>query len=299
MIRKFFATLVLTLFVSLLPPMLIVESFVRGFLSESSLSDTVVPGSYYPLTALLADQFARSEADRALFEERIRTVISQETYAELLQAGYQPLFAQLEGLNRQNQLLIDLMPLKEKMRQVLPDLVKRFPDCGPYEESGEEFRFCKPRKMPDPARFKSLATDIIDKQVPPRLRLGSEENPQAMQIVHGMVIAKKYLLEAALVAGLFFLGLVALIIFSPLYSVLLWLGSSLLLLETLLGLFAYSLARLPDLIPVFKEASVAEIGMAKFLISSFTTTFSLWLFAIGTLSVLFLGAGIIFKYRKA
>ncbi len=289
-LRKFLAALVLSLFVSFVPPLVITESVLRT---------NVISGSYTPATQLLADQFAKSDADRALFKERIRTAFSELTYDELLAGVSKPLLAQLENASpQQNQFVLDLGSLKQKMREVLPGIVKNFPECGTHEAVDKEFRFCKARAMGSPARFEAMATDVIEKQIPSHFVLNGENNPQVMQAIHSISIIKKYILPATLVVGIFLLGLIALIIFSPLSSVLAWVGSSLLLLEILLGLFAYSLQRLPEIIPNFKDVSAAQLDILKFGIGAFNAAFSLWIVVVGVLSVATLVGAFIFKARK-
>ncbi|GEM_PF-5373421 len=292
MIRKFFAAITISIFVFFLVPLLILRSLVGSFLSESNLEQKVLPGTYEPVTALFAGQFSRQTKDAELFRDRLRGVLSSEQYTKFFMLVARPFLATEFPQE------IDLAPLKEALKEQMPEMIERLPICDPKENFKEAFRFCKPKEIASNEIYETRMADMIQKEIPPRLTLQVMENPETFRSVRAAYFVKNYLGFIIGVFMLVLLSLVALLIFHPWSSILKWFGSAFAALALLVTIFLVSLSRLEAVAPLFDEFTPAQTQLTKFLIHQPVNLLTIYAFFLWAAAVLLFGSGIMIHSKK-
>lgn len=283
-----------------MPPLLILESISASFFDETLLTEKVIPQSYDPAIVLIAEQIARDPADNALFETRLRIIIPQSTYAQLLQMLVHPLFEQLEKIDDGSaKISIALDALKKRLSDEVPDLVRRFPACDRNESvKSEQFRLCKAPQAGSDKQLIAMANNILEKQIPPALTFEIGQKPEIAQAVHGTLLARRYLPGIIVFFSFFVVGLTALIIFSPTKSVLKWAAMPLITAAILMALFIISISRLlltPQFLQLFSPGQSALMAL---LVRYPLQLLTQWTFVIGAVGVIMFIVGLLYRGAK-
>ena len=172
MIKRFLVVLLLLFFVAVL------GLFI--FLRNVTVRD-IAPYTFDYVVKIFASNFASNEKDEKVFESRIKSVISKDQYIDLFDVK----------IDQSDTSALDLTPFKDRLKNILPPLFKNLPVCDVYEFKTEEFRFCQPpssilsEETPDfesEKPFEVFATELIDKEIPPRVRL-SENLSRLIDII--------------------------------------------------------------------------------------------------------------------
>lgn len=282
-----------------MPLLLILQSVDLSFLNKSSVEKNLIPQSYMSVTGIFAEKLSTNPADSALFAERINTALPKETYIELLTAVSDTFFTTLYKIRDPGPIEIDLEPLKARLKQEVPGIIENLPTCTAKESRQEGFRFCRPQHMPPGQNFEAFVAEVLDKELPPNYVLGNENVPKITEYAYIVILVKKYLPIIVAVVGCAILALIALFVFSPLFSILRWLGAAIISLTFLLAFFLISVVKLPELVPIFEGLSSAQIDLIKFFAGQVISKLILLTFFIGAGGILFFGSGIILKSHKS
>lgn len=280
MIRKLFAALFLALFVLLVGPLIIAESAVLSFLRPAFLEQRIIPESFDPVTEVIAEQFAKTPAEIALFKERIRLLLPRETYNEIMKTGVSILFEAFKNSSIKELTVLSLDEFKKALQRKVPALVSTMPVCEKSEEL-TSFRFCKPAKGLSESHMQRLLADVIEKEIPPRFNV----------TIPGDTIAfmQRALPLSIVLISAVLLCLISLCVWGNWGIVLRWLGISLLGLTGFIVLFIISLYRLHEFKPLFTDVSVAEWKLFSFFMNYPVRNLMVWSLMLGLVGV----AGII------
>lgn len=278
MIRKFFAGILVLVFCSVLPPLIIAQSFSMSLLNEDALVHEFVPQSFDTASTLLAEQFSRKPEEITLFKERIHSAITPEIYSELMALPVHAFFQGVKEIQPKSPLTFNLQPLKDALLKRLPEIAKKFPACPANESTTGAMRFCKPKEFSDPKRFEQFLNTIVDKQMPARISL---KNPDASSGILKTMLAvqKNLLIIIGVVSGVLLL-LIALIIFSPAASVLKWVGSTIAEMGLLVALFVLSMIKLPEIATRVNILTSTQIDAISLLIKFIFEGIQLWSYFI-------------------
>lgn len=291
MIRKFFAFVILLFFVFVLPPLLILFGIGETFLNESYLRQRVIPESFDVITGILSEQFSRKPSEIKLFKERITQAVTRERYTVILQSV----------ILREDTLELDFSLLRSELRKALPEIAKGFPKCEPTEDSTREFRFCKPAEFSDGVKFESLVTNILEKQLPERIsfkKSATGADSEVALLLRSVILTKRFLPIITMATGFILLGLVALVIFSPMASVLKWTGAAVLSLTLMMAIYLISISRLPELLSFPELLTLSQIELFTFLSGHLFVKLKFWTFLLGAFGILLFGSGIVVQSRR-
>ena len=294
MIRKFFASIFLVLFIALLPPMLIMESVAENFFDADSLTTRLIPQTYLPMTMVAAEQSSHTKADTELFTQRIRSVLPRETYNGLMKAF-------VDGVDSEG---VDFRVLKNRLSQVDGEIAEKLPPCSADEPSEEGFRFCVPytrasiSKTIQVERMKEVLDTLIAKQIPDRVNFSNIEDSRVKDFIAVFPRVRAQLPMAIFVTAGVALLMTALIIFTPSSSVMKWLGSPLLILALLLGLFLLGIHKLIEKAQIEQVVSAAQGDLIATMLSFPLQTLGFWTALIGGGGVLLCGGGFLTARRK-
>ncbi|MBI2638449.1 hypothetical protein HYW83_02560 [Candidatus Peregrinibacteria bacterium] len=257
MIRKFFASFFLLVFAFLMMPMALLQSFMSSFLSESRLSQKIIPATYEPVTSMFIGQFSHKPEEAKLFQERIRNAVPREKYTQLILLVIRPFLA------KELPSEIDMKPLKEALKDI---------------------------------KFESRFADEIQKQIPQKIPLNVIKDPEVQKTLRAFFIAKNYSSLIFIGVAFIILSLQALIVFSPWSSILKWLGASIGSFALLLTLFLVSLDQLDIIATISDGFSPSQTQLLKTLIKQPLSLLTLWMFFLWSAAVLLFGSGIIFTH---
>lgn len=283
MIRKFFAALFLALFVLLVGPLIIAESAVVSFLRPTSLEQRIIPESFDPVTEVIAEQFAKTPGEIALFEERIRLLLPRETYNEIMKASVSVLFEAFKNSSVNKPAVLSLDKFKEALQRKVPELVSKMPVCEKSEEL-TSFRFCKPAKDLSESQMQRLLADVIEKETPPRFNVTIPDD--TITFVQEALPLSIAVISAVL---LFFISLC---VWENWGIVLRWIGISLLGLTGFIVLFIISIYRLNEFTPLFTDVSVAEWKLFAFFMDYPVRNLIIWSLVLGLVGVAGVATGI-------
>lgn len=286
MIRKFFAIVFIIAFVFLLQPLFILLALSKTLLNESYVRQKVIPESFTPLYALLAEQFSRKPTDIALFKERIGRILPPERGNALLQS----IVIQTDPPE------LDFSLLKVKLREEGDRLTENFPACESTEDITREFRFCKPAALQGNEQFASQFTNSLTKELPEKVSF--TKNPEAEKLIRSIILTQRFLPIIIGGVAIIFLGAIALIIFSPWSSVLKWTGSAIVALTLVMTLFLISLSRFSTLIPLSEVFTSGQIEFVTFLAGHVISKLKLWTFFLGGTGILLVTAGIVVQSKR-
>lgn len=291
MIRNFFAFVILLLFIFVLPPLLILFGIGKTFLNESYIRQRVIPESFEVVTGILSEQFSRKPSEIKLFKERITRAVTRERYMVLLQSV----------ILREDMLELDFSLLKSELRNALPDIAKGFPPCESTEDITREFRFCKPTEFSGETKFESLVMNILEKQLPEQIsfrKFTTGADSEVALLLRSVILTKRFLPIIAIMTGSILLGLIALIIFSPMASVLKWTGAAMLSLVLMMAIFLVSVLRLPELLSFPELLTPGQIELFTFLSGHLFVKLKSWTFLLGAFGILLFGSGIVVQSRR-
>ncbi|MEK7524129.1 MAG: hypothetical protein AAB588_03805 [Patescibacteria group bacterium] len=296
MIRKIFASLTLFVFLIVMPSLLIVESIIVTFFNESFVKEKVIPETFVPVADFYAQQFAQEPSDAALFSQRIQQTFPRDVYHRLMGDVVTAFFQTLGHKTASGQpIVLDLTVLRADLKEILPQVVKNLPTCNISEEKSESFRFCKPKNFPPEKNFEATAASMIEKEIPRTFTLGKEGEPLRKPF-YGLAAAKRYLTIFTSGTFVILLGILGLIIWRPLTSVLKWLGSALMGLTLILGVFVASLHRLPELLNM--EMPKNQLALFTLLLDYPLWKLELWAIFLGLLGLILFLFGILIKSQK-
>lgn len=163
MIKKILAVLLLLFFVAIL------SLFI--FLRNITVRD-IMPYTFDYAVKIFASNFANNEKDAKVFESRIKSVLFKDKYVDLFDIK----------IDQSDTSALDFTSLKDRLKSALPPLFKNLPVCDEYESKTEEFRFCQPSDFKSEKPFEIFAAELIDKEIPPRVRL-SENLSRLIDII--------------------------------------------------------------------------------------------------------------------
>lgn len=297
MIRKIFAFLFLLVFVVSISLLLILQSISSSLLNKDELVKDIVPSSFDTVIPFIAFQFAQQPDDKELFASRIRSVLDQQTYSDIAGAFIASVSGIQKSLEEGGRLEINLMPVKEKIKQVLPDILKKLPVCSAAEKMEESFRFCVQGNMIGPS-FESNVKEVITAEIPATLSFVQEGNPEVNRLFRLALFIQKKL--PAIIAGLsiFLLSAIALFIFSPWTSVVAWIGGAALALAGFLALFAAVFYQLPEISNISQNLASPQLNTIIFLINQPLRHLKLWIYFIAAFGILAVGLSIVLKNIK-
>lgn len=271
-------------------PLVLLHAISASFLNREALVKLILPRSYESAIPLIAGKFASNGKDAQLFQERIRGVVSKEDFVSIFEAPIDLFSGQIGNLMEGRAIVADFSPIKQKLRQLIPQMVKRMKPCNAAEQRIEQFRFCKPAGFPSGKEFEKMVSTVLEKQFPPKseLKPGKDYNfdkkvQLALKIIY--YAYKKFLFVIIAVAA-FLLALTALIIYSPKYLVLRYLGRP--LFSAGLVIFAITLlfSRLPEEAQKIKALTPVQAEFAKFMLSQPNRFLIIWGSIFIVLSVL-------------
>lgn len=292
MIRKFFAGILVLVFCSVLPPLIIAQSLSMSLLNEDALVREFIPQSFDLAASLVAEQFSRKPEEITLFKERIHSAITPEIYSELMALPVHAFFQGVKEIQPKSPLTFNLQPLKDALLKRLPEIAKKFPACPANEPTGA-MRFCKPKEFSDPKRFEQFLNTIVDKQMHSRISLGNPNG--SSEILKTTLVVQKNLLTIIGVVSGVLLFLIALIIFSPASSVLKWIGSTIAEMGLLVALFVLSIVKLPEIATRVKILTSTQVDAISLLIKFIFEGIQLWSYFIIAGGVIIYIVGIFVK----
>ena len=278
-LRKALAYLLQLIFIIVLAPLLVVQSFSGAFLHRQSFLDTVIPGSFSPVMGVIAEQMTKTPEDSVLFKSRLEKAITKDEYASILALPVNVFFDHAHEVEEKKHVVIDLAPMKEKIRTVMPEVVKRFEPCASTEDV-QSFRLCVPAAVPDTNQVLSFATATFMAQIPVQIEFQKPENLLPDQVTTMLAVARTLTpLTLAVTIGVFLL-LIALLIFSPWSSVFKILGVALASLGVVLSLFMYSVYRLTSPETGMKSFTSAQLELVRFITNHGFSDLVIWAYAL-------------------
>lgn len=262
----------------------------------------MIPRSYEPLVGVLSEQFSQKPEDVDLFKGRIKQILSEDIYNNVLKVAARTFLGVLAQDSVKWPIVVDLTPMKQEVKRVLPDMIKKMPNCDNKEPIDKSFRFCKPvmagAKQQFDKQFETSTMGAIDKAIPPNLTLDSKGNRELETAVSIIFLVKKYLMHLIIGLTVILLGFAGLIIFKPIYEVLKWIGKPLIILAVLLGSVVYVIFKLPEFMPmIFKDFSLAQAELINVLISCFSDPLKYWAIFMGVFGITLYVLGVVFKAR--
>ena len=301
-IRKFLCFILVSVFVLVTPALLLFYGIAASFLNRETLTQKIIPDSYSPVTGIFADQFAQNPADAELFAGRIRTAIPKENYADLLQTVVTPFFDQLEKWRSKGITLpaeVDLNPLTTKIKETFPRLAKNFPKCEPNENAKDTFRFCKPPNFPSDKQFELIAADVVEKQIPPQLKINAPDgNPGVINVLSKASLVLKLFNYIVFGLPLLIIIMVGLIVFSPLHKVASRISLMLIEVSSLLILLMVILHNLPSIGQISTMLTPAQISLMSFTIDQPVLALRPIAIVMAVLGIALFVLSIFFKKKK-
>lgn len=295
--RKALAYLLQLVFIAVIAPLLIVQSFSGIFLHKQPMVSVVIPGSFDSVMGIIAEQIAKTPEEAILFETRLKNAIHQDEYASILAIPVELFFDHAREIEEKKRVVVDLTTMKEKMRHIIPTVVKRLSPCLPTEDE-HTFRVCIPSSIKDVNKVISMATTSFMAHVPPQVELQAPAHslPDAVTALFTAARTLTPLTAAAIIT--FFLILIALLIFSPWSSVLKALGVSITSLGVILGLFIYSTYRLISPEGGLKAFTSGQLDFIHFIASHAFADLLLWTYATLAIGIGLLTLGFTLARKK-
>lgn len=291
MIRKFFALVFILVLVVVMMPMLILQSISATFLDKESVK-TIVEESYDPVTTLFAERFAYKPVSQSLLTERLRNFLPQAEYVELIGVALDSFLAQdWSKISTEEVLRVDLLPLKKRLKEIVPARLEYLPNCTADELESRSVKFCRYADMLPNKQLGDEMVRGLEGEIPSSFQIELGEIKDAKAFVVVTLWLKNYLLPLMIGLAIIILGILALIIYEPVYSIIKWLGVAFLGLCSALTLFLISLMRLPKIIPIYEGLTPAQADLAQFLLGQPISYLQKTAFLIGGLGVLLLVAG--------
>ncbi|KKU79252.1 MAG: hypothetical protein UY05_C0035G0003 [Candidatus Peregrinibacteria bacterium GW2011_GWA2_47_7] len=297
-LRKALAYLLQLIFIIVLAPLLVVQSFSGAFLHRQSFLDTVIPGSFSPVMGVIAEQMTKTPEDSVLFKSRLEKAITKDENVRILALPVNVFFDHAREIEGKKHVVIDLAPMKEKIRTIMPEVVQRLEPCSPAEDA-QSFRLCMPATVQDTNQFLNMTTATFVSQIPAQIELQQPENLLPDQVTTMLTAARTITpLTLATIIGIFLL-LVALLIFSPWSSVVKALGVALASLGLVLGLFMYSVYRLTSPETGMKSFTSTQLELIRFITNQGFSDLTTWAYALIGIGVGALVVGFAFIAQKS
>ncbi len=296
-LRKALAYLLQLIFVAVIAPLLIVQSFSGVFLHRQPLLDTVIPSSFGPVMGVFADQIGETPEEVARYKARLEKALTQDEYVSILALPLNVFFDHVREIEEKKRVVIDLAPMKERMRLIIPAVVKRLPPCLPTEDE-KSFHVCIPANIKDVNKLVSMATTSFMAQVPAQLELQQPAHVLPEQVTTLLTAARTLTPGAAAILMSMFLLAIALLIFSPWSSVFKALGVSLMSLGVMLGLFIYSTYRLISPDGGLKAFTSAQLDLLRFIATHAFAGLIIWAYATLGLGIVALIVGLMWHRKK-
>lgn len=296
-IRKILAGLVLFIFVAVAPVLIFLQAIVSGFFDENRLINKVIPGSYGPITNVLADQASDTPADEKLFNQRIKSIISEKSYVDLFGSAVSSVFEEIKQWKPNSELSLNLLSIKEKLNKIAPEVIQKVPPCSPSERASKSFRFCKPSGVSNESLTREIK-DAVLKGIPESVKLVDlRSNPDASRIFNIVMLIKKYFSKFVILIPLVLLALMGLLIFSPCSNVLRAVGKALICLAVTIALVVVALDRLPETVSLIQKTAPSQQELVAFLFKQPNDILKMWAYYIGISGVLIYGGGLLLKYK--
>ncbi|PIQ78195.1 hypothetical protein COV82_01715 [Candidatus Peregrinibacteria bacterium CG11_big_fil_rev_8_21_14_0_20_46_8] len=287
--RKFFAVIFIFLFVATLVPMTLLYALRQTFLNEERVKTSVVPPSYELFVEIASEEFARNPQDQALFKKRIAMVLTQERYQTILESAVETIFQTLRAQHQENEITVDLKPLREELRAIVPELADNLPQCERGEDIETQFRFCVPPGF-EREHFHTMAEDILTKHLPPRIVVRSAEYPEIVALIGSIIRADRLVAFILIVPTLIGMIIIGLLIWKPWDSIARWIGIPFMLIGILTYYIAHLLTKIPQQ-PEFAASadfSEAQLQAASFVLQQVSASqmqIALWYGILGLLMI--------------
>lgn len=140
----------------------------------------------------------------------------------------------------------------------------------------------------------SLKSEL--REIPDRFII--TKNPETVKTFHAIWLTKKFLPAMLLIISFVSLGLMVLIVYSPISKILTWMGAALLSLTVFLALFLISMSRLGELIPLDEAFTRNQIELMHFALAHPLIKLKLWTFFTGAAGILLMGSGIVVQSKR-
>jgi len=192
-----------------------------SFLDEGNVNKKLIPSMYELFAKSIADNFAQNQLDKTLFEKRITTSLTKEQYVEIGEVMTTLLFQTIREAVPSNQLVINMEPLRVKVTEILPDILKAVPACYSGEFNSDKFRFCKPYESFKFENRNEVNTMFL-REIPTRYVVNNGFFIDLIPIFKKIVLYSDYFVYIYSLSLLFFVAIVGLLIYKPFYNVLRW-----------------------------------------------------------------------------
>lgn len=302
MIRKFFAFLFLLVFVAVIAPLAILQSLSSSFLNKENLLRVVVPKSYDNAIGFIADYAAKTPQEAGQYSERLRKALDKQTYIDVADTAIISMADVIDEFEKgAREAEIDFVPLKNKLKEVLPDILKKLPQCERAEMSGESFRFCIPPQFVSGQNSenrdqtesisldRNLESSIIDgfeNQIPRNMTVDISKNPELSRILPFVLLIYKFLPLIIAAFSLFLLGVTALLVYSPWTSVMRWISAAIIALSGFLALLIVTLFQLPEILFVAEGGgSDNKLNMFMFIIKEAFNPLQFWTYIMAAAAI--------------
>lgn len=290
MIRKLFAALSVLIFIILLTPLLLLQSVSMSFFDRSSVENKLVSESYELVVDLLIEQASKTSGDRIIFKRRFQQAFTKEMYVTLLNTLSKTLF---EGKNYE----LDFTSFKSEILSSAKNMVVKLPNCL-QDEGIDSFRFCKPNVVGFEQKYLFSLEKSLNDEIPDKYSFKDSKDPRALQAIDALLMLKKYLPLLIVGVSALMIAIIGLLIFSPAFSVLKWIGFSFLGLSAVVFVFYLIFAGLLKTLPDISEFTSSQSLAVAFLLNVPLEKIKFIAYITGATGIIAFVSGIILKTRK-